>query len=440
MRFTDAPIDSESARRLHRHGLRLGLVDTGDRAAFTAWLHAEGRGFYEGAATAEEIDEQLAGTAFRRTTAVWDDSAATPEVPVATVSTWPSPLSVPGERTVDAWAISAVTVAPTHRRRGIARALLESELRTAQGLGLPLAMLTASEATIYGRYGFAPAAMMADLEIVARRATWTGPVASGRVHFVTPEQLRDGCRDVFDRARIRTPGDVAVDDYIWARLFGPAGGDTGESRHLRAVRYDDADGRPQGFAVYRVAEGSDGDFANHTVTVRHLVAATDDAYAGLWRYLLELDLVSTVAAPLRSVDEPLPWQVADHRAVRRTRVSDHLWLRILDVPAALTARAYSGPGRLVLHVSDPLGLADGRFLMEIDAHGAATVRGIDDDETPDAPALSLSVNELAALYLGGTSAHTLVRAGRLTESAGKAADAVDASFRSTVTPWLSTWF
>ena len=269
MRFTDAPIDSESAHRLHRHGLRLGLVDTGDAAAFTAWLHAEGRGFYQGAATQQEIDEQLTGAAFRRTTAVWDDTAATPEVPVATVSTWPSPLSVPGERTVDAWAISGVTVAPTHRRRGIARALLESELRTAQGLGLPLAMLTASEATIYGRYGFAPAAMIADLEVVTRRAKWTGPVASGRVHFVTLQQLHDGCRDVFDRARVQTPGDVALDDYIWQRFFGLVGENTGESKHLRAVRYDDADGRPQGFAVYRVGQGSDADFANHTVTVQH---------------------------------------------------------------------------------------------------------------------------------------------------------------------------
>lgn len=447
MTFTDAPIDLESAHRLHRHGLRLGLVDTADSAAFTAWLHAEGRGFYQGAAEQREIDEQLSGAAFRRTTAVWDDTTATPEVPVATVSTWPSPLTVPGERTVDAWAISAVTVAPTHRRRGIARALLEAELRTAQGLGLPLAMLTASEATIYGRYGFAPAAMIADLEIVTRRAKWTGPEASGRVHFVTLEQLRDECKDVFDRARVQTPGDVALDDYIWARLFALVGGYTSEAKHLRAVRYDDADGSPQGFAVYRVAEGGDGDFTNHTVTVQYLAAATDDAYAGLWRYLLELDLVGTVSAPLRSVDEPLLWQVADHRAVRRSRVSDHLWLRILDVPAALAARTYSAPGRLVLDVSDPLGLADGRFLLEIDAHGAAAVSSIDGDAagtTSEAAAhaatLALSVNELGALYLGGTAAHTLLRAARVTELSEGAADAVDASFRSVVTPWLSTWF
>jgi predicted acetyltransferase len=301
-------------------------------------------------------------------------------------------------------------------------------------------MLTASEATIYGRYGFAPAAMSADLEVVTRRATWTGPVASGRVHFVTREQLRDGCRDVFDRARVQTPGDVALDDHIWQGLLGLVGEETSQSKHLRAVRYDDADGRAQGFAVYRVAEGGDGDFGNHTATVRHLVAATDDAYAGLWRFLLELDLVGTVVAPLRSVDEPLPWQVADHRAVRRTRISDHLWLRVLDVPAALAARSYSAPARLVLDVRDPLGLAHGRFLVEIDTHGAAEVRRVDADAAPHAATLALSVNELGALYLGGTSARTLVRAGRVAELTEGAADVVDASFRSTVTPWLSTWF
>ena len=110
------------------------------------------------------------------------------------------------------------------------------------------------------------------------------------------------------------------------------------------------------------------------------------------------------------------------------------------MPSALTARSYSSPARLVLDIADPLGLADGRFLMQIDAHGTAAVTRIGGAATPDAPALALSVNELAALYLGGTSARTLVRAGRLTELTDKAADVLDASFRSAVTPWLSTWF
>ena len=258
--------------------------------------------------------------------------------PVATVSSWPTPLTLPGDTSVSGWAISSVTVAPTHQRRGIARALLEAELRTADSLGVPLAILTVSEATIYSRFGFAPTTMTADLEIDTRRASWTGPTASGRVQFISLEQLNEVGRDVAERARRGVPGEIELDDHLWGRLIGLLGDEKGESKNLRAVIYHDAAGQPQGFALYRL-EGDPADFSSHTATVEHLRTVTDDAYAGLWRYLLELPLVSTVSAPLRSVDEPLVWQVSDPRAVRAVRRRDHLWARILDVTAALEARA-----------------------------------------------------------------------------------------------------
>lgn len=440
MTFSDTPIDAAAAERLSERGLHLGLVDTSDTVAFTAWLQADARGFYGPKTAQREIDEQLNGTAYRRTTGVWDETAADAATPVATVSSWPTPLTVPGGGTVSSWAISSVTVAPTHRRRGIARALLESELRTAASLRIPLAVLTVSESTIYGRYGFAPAAMAAELTIDTRRARFTGPEASGRLHFVSLEQLREQGREVMERVRLQVPGEIQLDDHLWDRLVGTAGDPKKESPQRRVVRYDDADGIAQGFVVYRVTEG-EPDFTQHTVVVEYLLAATDEAYAALWRYLLEMDLVSTVSAPLRSVDEPLLWQVSDVRAVRRVP-TDHLWARILDVPAALSARSYGAPGRIALDVSDPLGLAAGRFLLEIDAHGVAEVTPLagDADLPADAAGLALTVNELAALYLGGTSAHTLLRAGRLTEFTSGAADAVAASFRSAAAPWLSTWF
>jgi GNAT superfamily N-acetyltransferase len=142
------PIDAESADRLAAKGLRLDLVDTADAAAFTAWLQAENRGFHMPRVAEKAIDEQFRLTGYRRTTGVWDATAADAATPVATVACWPTPLTVPGERSIPSWAISAVTVAPTHRRRGIARALLGAELRTAHRAGLPMAMLTVSEATI----------------------------------------------------------------------------------------------------------------------------------------------------------------------------------------------------------------------------------------------------------------------------------------------------
>lgn len=432
------PIDPQSAARLGTDGLRLELVDTADTTAFGRWLTAEARGFYDSTPTPETLAPQLTGLADRRSTGVYDDSAADPSTPVATVSAWPTALTVPGRRSVPAWAISAVTVSPTHRRRGIARVMLEAELRTATTLGASLAILTVSEATIYSRYGFAPAAMKADWRIDTRRARWTGPAASGRVHFVTAEDLREVSTDIVERTRLGVPGQIEQWDLLRDRLLG-IGADADRRKALRLVRYDDADGEPQGFAVYTVKE-SGPEFSSHTVDIEHLVSATDDAYAGLWRYFLEHDLVTTVTAPLRSVDEPVAWQVADIRAAHRVDQHDHLWTRILDVPAALEGRNYAGPASIVLDVDDALGFADCLVLLEIDAEGVATVTDLDGEAPLGAAALSLSVNELSALYLGGMSVGSLVRAGRITELRPGSADVVDHAFHSTVTPWLGFWF
>jgi predicted acetyltransferase len=207
------------------------------------------------------------------------------------------------------------------------------------------------------------------------------------------------------------------------------------------VRYDDSAGQPQGFAVYRVVESPAG-MPAHIVELQYLVAASADAYAGLWRFLLEMDLVAEVRAPLRSIDEPFVWQVADARAARKMSERDHLWTRILDPKAALEARGYGAPGRILLEVEDPLGFAAGRFLLDIGDAGSASVTRLGDaDAAADLTAsVALRVNELSALHLGGVSAVTLARAGRITELTPGSAAALDASFRSAVAPWLSIWF
>ena len=143
--------DEASRARLEERGLLYGLVDTSDAASFDQWLQADVRAFHGGTLTDEQLGWWREGLAYRRTTGVWDD-----DLLVATTNAWPTAQTVPGGRTVESWAISSVGVAPTHRRRGVARALLEGELRTAAALGVPVAMLTVSEATLYGRYGFAP--------------------------------------------------------------------------------------------------------------------------------------------------------------------------------------------------------------------------------------------------------------------------------------------
>lgn len=424
----DLPIDETSRASLAADGLTFGLVDATDHATYDAWFRAETRGFLGQRPSPGLIEQRRTYLRDERLVGVWDASAAEPETPVATAISWLADLTLPGRTSLAAWAISGVTVAATHRRRGIARALLEAELRTAVGLGLPFAILTVSESTIYGRFGFGPAAMARNLTIDTRRARWIGPEPTGRVHFVSVEQVQVDGLAIVERVRLETPGQVSYGGILWDRQLGLTVDDTNAVK-LRYVRYDDADGAPQGFAVYSVIE-DDRDFVHHEVKVHTLVAATTDAYAGLWRFILEMDLVSTVTAHLRPVDEPLRWMISDFRAVHTDDV-DHLWTRVLDVAAALGARTYAAPGRLVLHIRDPLEFAAGTWALDVDPLGTGTV--VPTTEPAD---VTMTVNALGSLLLGGVPARTLAAAGQLSGDAPR----LDHMFRSPVEPFLSIWF
>jgi predicted acetyltransferase len=431
------PIDATATAALAKQGLRFALLRSTDDT-FEPWFQAMNRGFHAPRAEAEQLPFRIEGFAHRRIAGIWDDTAADAATPIATASSWIVDLTIPRRRSIPSWAISTVTVAPTHRRRGIARNLIEAELRTAVALDVPVAILTASEATIYERFGFAPAAMRADWTIDTTRAKWTGPIPDGKVQLVTTEQGRDeGGHDILERARLQTPGQIFFEGHIWKRMFGMPG--RGNPNEFRVVRYDDADGIQQGLAIYKIEDP--GDPRPVIVHVAYLTTATDDAYAALWRYLLELDLVGTVKAELRSVDEPVRWQISDSRAATEDAVGDHLWLRILDVKTTLEARHYNAPGVFVLELDDPLGYAHGTWLLTIDDSGRGVVTGLDgSEELGDNHHLAMRISDLAAIYLGATSISTLVKAGRIGEKTAGAAAAADAAFRSNVAPWLSTWF
>ena len=429
----DLPIDAQAAAILADQQLRFELVDSNDTERLGTWIQAEQSGFYVPSMSDKTLSEFVAGVAYRRRSGVWDDSGAQAHVPIATVDSWATPLTVPGERSIDGWAISAVTVASTHRRRGIARQLLESELRAAVALDVPLAMLTVSESTIYGRFGFGAATFAADIEVDASKARWSGLAARGRTDFASTAQLRDDAVALIETVRLTTPGEIATWPHLWDRTFGISTDDSDLAKKLRGIRYLDENGDLQGVLLYSM-EPHERDFSRHTARVHSLIAATDDAYFALWSHLLELDLTERIVAPLRPVDEPLRWLVSDQRAVRTVDVRDHLWLRILDVPAALSGRSYSAPLSTTLEISDDLGFTTGRYLVNI-SNGQATVT-----RTEDAAALALSINDLSSLYLGGVSAVTLARAGRVSELEPGAASRVDSAFRSSRVPHLPIWF
>ncbi|MFD1714606.1 GNAT family N-acetyltransferase [Amnibacterium flavum] len=430
------PLDTGSAERLATLGLRLGLVDRTDDEAFGAWLQADARGFHEPRYGDDQLPAALEAVRYRRTTGVWDDALPT-KTPVATVSSWVAELTVSPGRVVEAWAISSVTVTPTAAGKGIARALLEAELRTASAAGCPLAILTVSESTLYRRYGFAPAALSADWRFDTRRVTWTGPIPDGRVELTEKTDARRDIDELKDRVRLQGVGQIDIWSRRWDQVAGLANEEPDREKAFRGARYLDADGVLRGTLIYRVTP-DENSFVGHTLTVEHLMSETPDAYAALWRFALSMPLVSTVVARSRPVDEAVRWQIADFRAARST-TSDHLWTRVLDVPAAIAARSYDSAGSLALEVSDPLGYTTGTWLFEAAADGSGTARAV--DAAPGGmPTLALDVSDLSSIYLGGVSAVTLTDAGRVTEKTPGAAVAADLLFSTPRAPWLPLWF
>ncbi len=418
-------------------GLQISLVDTADAHVFEPWVRSKTRGFHEPSPVGAAMASQCASKRDRRVTGVWERGASPTDEPVGTVSSWAVDITVSPNRAVAAWAISSVTVAATHRRRGIARALLDAELATASSLGLAIAAITVSESTIYGRFGFAAAADVSHLSIETHRAAMYGSVAEGRTCFVSLDQAREMLPYLHDLSRVQIPGQIDVGAGLWDELSGRDGKHPDKAESLRAVQYEDVEGDIQGIVIYRVT-GGDQDFTKHVLQVEYFLSITPDAYSSLWRFLLSVDLVSQVKAPLRSVDEPLRWQLVDQRALTETR-EDHLWVRILDVAAALEARNYSADGQIGFDVSDDQGYTSGRYVLAV-TDRAGVVSRVDRQYADGTPVLTLSVNELSALYLGGVPARTLERAGRVIGSTPEATLLADAMLRSSITPWLDVWF
>jgi predicted acetyltransferase len=262
-------------------------------------------------------------------------------------------------------------------------------------------------------------------------------VASGSLRFVGLEQARELLPALQERVRLLSPGAIEPWPMYWDNRLGLVGDDKEPAKKLLVVRYDSPAGELEGIGVYKVSD-VEGDLFGHTLEVTYLVTATDEAAAGLWRFFLDADLVSTVTARQRPVDDSIVWQVSDFRGARKTGERDHLWTRILDVPAALQARGYADSAVIALDVTDPLGFAAGSFTLRVTPDGVGVVTtGAAADATAHA---ALTVNALSSLYLGGVSAETLVRAGRITEVVPGSAAVIDSVFRSPVTPWLSIWF
>lgn len=211
----------------------------------------------------------------------------------------------------------------------------------------------------------------------------------------------------------------------------------------RCAVYHDTSGTPQGFVRYHVDDRWESRVSHNLLVVDDLVAVTADAYARLWQLCVETDTIATVQAADRRPDELLPWLLYDARSARESERSDFLWLRLLDVPAALSTRRYLRPGRIVLEVTDPAGYAAGRFSLDgggDGGDGGDGGAGAECRRTGQTAHLTLPVTALGAAYLGGTALRTLADAGLVVEHRPGALAVADAMFRSDVVPWCNTWF
>lgn len=355
------------------------------------------------------------------------------DLAVGTLRTVPFELTVPGGGTVPADGVTAVTVAPTHRRRGLLTGLIGASLRAAVERGDPVSILIASEYRIYGRYGFGPAAEDATWEV--DRSAAGAPPPAGTVETVELTGLRELAPAVYDRARRQRPGGLSRPPVRYDRDFGlihPEGQQpewTG-----RAVVHRDRTGAVDGYLRWHADGSWEGMRPTGTLHVDELVSASPEAYADLWRFALGVDLVATVRAENRRVDEPLPWLLADARAARPVQRWDRLWLRLLDVPAALTGRGYASAGRAVLEVVDPGGPAAGRFALDAGPDGA------DCRATTASADVTLPATALAAAYLGGTRLATLAEAGLLDEHRAGGVVAADRLLAGDLVPFCTMHF
>lgn len=413
--------------QLHRFDVTGRPAAEDPRAAL--FVRTVERGFYEPEPTGTVLD-QLLGYAHadgRTYTGVYAAGADPATVrPVGTFSGFDKRLHTGRRRELPARLISEVTVSPSHRRRGILRTLMESELAIAAERGLPLAALTASEATIYRRFGFGVATTRRSVEVDVRGdAALAGPV-TGRVELVEPGDLGGLGPRLFEETYLQTPGAVQriasygghETDTIEAGRHGKDGG------LYAAVHYDDG-GAPRGYVTYRFA-GWDTDPA--TIRVSLLFATTAESTRALWSFLANLDLIERITWRGAPDDRLVEHLFVDHRRVRTTHQEDHLWLRLLDLPAALRGRAWARDGVLTLRVHDRLGHAAGDWRLTV-AGGEADVvplggpAGEQPGRQPGTD-LELDVADLSGIYLGGVSAEVLRQAGSITEHRRGAAAAL----------------
>jgi predicted acetyltransferase len=396
-----------------------------------AYLRCLGTGFLFGN---DVNDEQLDFARFymndltRRFGAFVDGSLC------GTTGSFGTSLTVPGGQTAPMAAVTQVTVLPTHRRQGLLREMMQTQLADAVARGETIAMLIAAEWPIYGRFGYGMAVEAAGTVIDAGAAEFLDPTMRGSVEVVDLATLRDLAPEPFDRHRLMTPGAITRESVAWDLRLDVRSrpGDTPPKSRFRVVHRDER-GVVDGYAVYDAGDEWVHNQPQMKVNVQELIAVTHDAFADLVRFLCAIDWVTGVRLNVRAIDEDVRPLFVNGRVARQVDRSDNMWVRLLDVPAALATRRYDVPISIVLDVDDDT-LGGGRFRLEGDAESATCA------PTDDAADVALGVDVVGAMYLGGSPVAPYVTAGRVTELTTGALARLDRSMRGVRAPWATTGF
>ncbi len=314
-------------------------------------------------------------------------------------------LTVPGGANVAMGGTTVVTVQPTHRRQGLLRSLMDAHLDDVAAHDEPLAGLWASEGSIYGRFGYGLATFRHSLKVDTRTLEFRSPPPEGRLRMMEPEEADPLERHLYEQARTLRAGFLTRSDAWWSHrlIADPESWRDGmsEQRHLI---YEES-GVVTGYARFRQKSQWENFVADGKVDVIEIIALTDDARRGIWRLLTSIDLYPRVEAWNMPVDDPLPYEITDRRRVSH-QVGDGLWLRLMDVPAAVQARSFDVEGSVVFEVTDPAG-RDATAVYRLDVGGGDVLC----EQVDEQPEIGFDADILGSLYLGGGDALAMASAG-----------------------------
>jgi predicted acetyltransferase len=343
---------------------------------------------------------------------------------------FPFELTVPGGR-VPAAGVTVVGVLPTHRRRGVLKSMMRAQLDACRERGEPVAYLWATEDTIYGRFGYGIASFAGEIELPRERSTYYAPFEPwGDARIVPLEAAEDLVAPVYERVAAETPGMFARTSAWWqARALADpewrrrGGGD------MQCVVLE-SDGHPAAYALYRMNTAFDRGVQTGAVDVVEAMGDSPEATRAIWRYLLDVDWMARVKAWLLPLDHPLLLLLAEPRRLR-FNIRDGLWVRLVDIGAALSARSYAAPGPVVIDVADGFCPWNGGR-WRVSEKGA--------ERAESAPELRCDVTALGSVYLGGFTWAQLARALRVDEVRHGAIARADALFHTAPAPWCPEIF